>query len=433
MRPEDPGPRHLPRRLDQPRSAERVRRAKLRNRPANAGIGQYAPCALLASGAPQGFQNGPEYLFEPIFLAYGVTGEQSIANATAAGKCSGLEGTGGLWMCSGANACQMGDFFMDGTTNNNVNGMGIAYDFIPPLNAPSNFTVSPGDNSVTIKWDVTAVPEAGYRILCADENGQPIDNGVSVGDVDETSIVNGTIYYTTENLCPDVQTGDGDPGDGDPGDGDPGDGDPGDGDPGDGDPGDGDGDPGPDMGCVQGSEGCDCYDDDTCDAQLTCSAGVCEPIACTPGEIGCICTDAGECDTPATCEGNICVAPSDGITTLDWSYVCTDHLQYTTTEARITGLENGKTYQFVVVAYDLAGNYIQSEVFEGTPVPTSGLWEACEDQGAVCGEAWGCTCDVPGERGAGGLGWLLGGLGFAGLGLGVARRRRRREGAGRRA
>ena len=52
---------------------------------ANAGIGNFAPCAQLTSATPQAFQSGPEYSFDPIFLAYGVVGDQGISVAEPAG------------------------------------------------------------------------------------------------------------------------------------------------------------------------------------------------------------------------------------------------------------------------------------------------------------------------------------------------------------
>jgi len=406
---------------------------------ANAGIGNFAPCAQLTSGAPQSFQTGPEYAFNPIFLAYGVTGDQGISMAQPAGGCDGgVEGQGGLWMCSGVNTCQMGDFFMTGTTNLNVPGSGIRYDFQPPVNPPTDFKISSGDEAVNITWEVTAVPESGYRVLCADENGDPIGSPHAAAlesQRDAVAVMNGTVYYTAGNICPDGVFGDDNYGEGATGDGDgdmtgDGDGDmtttgDGDGDmtttgDGDGDmttTGDGDGD------CEQGLDGCACFDDDTCISDnVLCIDGTCEFQGCTPGELDCACTAEGTCTSPATCEDNICVMPSEGIGSLDWSYVCSPHLGFNNREARIEGLENGKTYQFIVVAYDAAGNPVASEIIEGTPVETRGLWEECEAAGGICGEAWNCTVsDEPR-----GLGWALGGLGLLGLGLLGLRRRRRR-------
>jgi hypothetical protein len=117
--------------------------------------------------------------------------------------------------------------------------------------------------------------------------------------------------------------------------------------------------------------------------------------------------------------------PATGIQTLDWSYICTDHLGYATREARIEGLENGKTYQFIVVAYDKAGNYVASEdVITAQPIPTNGLWDQCEAQGNICGEAWNCS--VSDTRGLGGVLGALGLLGLVGVGALWRGHRRRR-------
>lgn len=162
--------------------------------------------------------------------------------------------------------------------------------------------------------------------------------------------------------------------------------------------------------------------DGTCN-QGTCNADdVCESIACTPGEASCICTAEGTCDAGLDCSGNICTAPTSGIKTLDYAYVCSEHLGFNTTSARIGGLENGKTYTFLVVAYDYAGNPVFGDTIEARPIPTNGLWEQCEAQGDICGQGWTCSVtDQPRQ-----LGWLIGMLGLVGLGGGMLVRRRRR-------
>jgi MYXO-CTERM domain-containing protein len=145
-------------------------------------------------------------------------------------------------------------------------------------------------------------------------------------------------------------------------------------------------------------------------------------LGCIPGESGCICTAEDTCDQGLECSGNVCAAPTTGIQTLDYSYVCSDHLGFNTTSTRISGLENGRTYTFLVVAYDQAGNAVFGETIEARPIPTNGLWEQCEAQGSVCGEGW--TCSVTDEPPK--LGWLFAALGLVGLGGAVALRRRRR-------
>jgi hypothetical protein len=436
----------------------------------------YDLCAQIVSGLPQTFQTNPEYVFDPIWLAYGVQGNnQNIDTAIPVGTCDGGQsGQGGLWMCAGVTNCQQGNFFMSGTYNANIldgnPAAGIAFDYLSPVSPPTDFAASPGDSAVEISWKNLAPGDiAGYRILCADAAGNPIDNGVKFTRPSATSIVNGTIYYTQGNLCPNG------PFDALPG-------------------GDGDGDGDPD--CTPGDAGCECLDEDVCtndvddvcvdglcctlgDNDCTCDAGapmgeecaapgascnaanlcecpdgaedcaciggvgvegtcneglgcndagVCKSgILCPTGSQGCACFDDNTCNVGLECDGasNTCATPTDGIYTLDWSYVCSDHLGFNSTRARVGGLQNGTDYTFLVVAYDRAGNPVYGETVTARPVPTNGLWEQCEAQGNLCGDGWNCSVV---DRGQGG--WLLGGLGlaFGGLGLGlVARRRRRRS------
>lgn len=421
----------------------------------NGGLGQFAPCAQLGSGTPQAFQTGQEYTFSPIFLAWGVTGSQAITEAVADGQCSGIEGESGIWMCSGVNTCSSGTFFMDGTTNFNSPGMGIRYDYQPPVNPPTNFVTSAGDRSVGITWDITATPGAGYRVLCADADGNPVPNAFAdaIANRDELSIMDRTLYYTKNNLCPDGDAfgpdygGEGGTGTGD-GDGDAGTGT---------ETGTGDGDG--DLACTPGTELCECeldlcdeglscdpdlslcvsdscadnpgLDDCPCDAEGSCAddalecneQGICEFLGCTPGEPGCVCAEGDTCTSPSTCVNGFCNVPTTGIESLDWAYVCSEHLGNVTREARIEGLENGQEYTFIVVAYDNAGNAVASETLTATPVETRGLWEECEAQGNICGQGW--SCSVSGEQ-PDGRGWVFSALGLLGLGLGALARRRRR-------
>ena len=65
---------------------------------------QYWPCAKLAAGFPSLFQKGPEYSFDPVFLAWGVNileTPQTLEGAEPAGYCAGPQGNGGIWMCTG--------------------------------------------------------------------------------------------------------------------------------------------------------------------------------------------------------------------------------------------------------------------------------------------------------------------------------------------
>jgi hypothetical protein len=70
-------------------------------------------------------------------------------------------------------------------------------------------------------------------------------------------------------------------------------------------------------------------------------------------------------------------------TTLDPDFTCTGEIKpnATTVSARIDGLNNGQTYQFVLLAIDVSGNAIASPVVLGTPQPTEDLYRRYRDQG----------------------------------------------------
>jgi len=396
------------------------------------GIGTYPLCAQIASGLPQTFQTTAEFSFAPLWLAQGVKGGNQNINdpeVEPSGGCSAQAAQGGLWMCAGLTDCQMGNFFMQGATNLNTEGgtpSGILFDFQPPVSAPSDFSASSGDSAVQISWKNLAPGDlAGYRVLCADADGNPVKSAFSLQRPTPSTIVNGTIYYTKGNLCPGGSFGPGyTPGAGDTGDGETGE----TGDTGEtGETGDADAGDTADTGdvCMDGDVGCPCIDGTTCNDSLTCDNGVCvsDNPDCEPGTPGCVCTADGLCNDPLVCSNDVCSLPSTGIESLNWDYVCSGHLGFNTTSARITGLENGKDYTFLVVAYDKAGNPTFGDTITARPVPTNGLWEQCESQGDICGDGWNCSVtDQPGK-----LGLLFGTLGLLGLGGGLLVRRRRRR------
>lgn len=68
--------------------------------------------------------------------------------------------------------------------------------------------------------------------------------------------------------------------------------------------------------CMQGSAGCECYGNGTCDQGLTCETDLqrCIPENCTPGEDACVCAE-GQCDAPSECNSGICESPGadDGV------------------------------------------------------------------------------------------------------------------------
>jgi hypothetical protein len=394
------------------------------------GVTQYDPCVQVASGLPAVFQNAPEYSFEPLWLAFGVTdvNNQSLGSAESSGTCGGLSGQGGVWMCAGLTECMMGNFFMQGTANNNVppegTPQGVGYDFVPPLTAPTNFNASPGDSAVEISWDATSIADiSGYRLLCADAAGNPLD----IYDYERptaSDLVTGQHYFTRENLCPGGKFGpDYDP--------------------------EVDGWPSDETGTDTGSEtGTDTSGDttdtsgDTTDTSgdTTDTSGDTTDTgtetgtdtgSCMIGELGCLCGEGDTCDAGLECSpqgfcGN--PAAAAGMLSLDWDYVCSGHISASSQSYRVEGLENGVDYQFLLVAYDFAGNPVDVEaanVIMARPVETYGLWEQCEEQGNVCGEPGFCAVVEP-TRSSLVLGLL--GLGLVG-GVPLLLRARRRRAA----
>lgn len=363
------------------------------------GVTQYDPCVLVTSGLPAVFQNAPEFAFSPLWLAVGVTdvNNQSLGSAEASGTCGGLSGQGGVWMCAGLTECMMGSFFMQGTANNNIAAdgtpQGVAYDFVPPLTAPTNFTASPGDSAVEISWDATSIADiSGYRLLCADAEGNPLD----IYDYDPPSaadLVTGQHYFTRENLCPGGVFGpDYDPeAEGWPSEDETGT------------------DTGSETGTDTGDTGTDTTDTgtDTTDAGTDTTDTSTDTgtdtggESCTVGSLGCLCGEGDTCDAGLECSpqgfcGN--PATSAGMLTLDWDYVCSGHISASSQSYRVEGLENGVDYQFLLVAYDFAGNPVEvsaADVITGRPVETYGLWEQCEEQGNVCGEPGFCAVVEP--------------------------------------
>ncbi len=165
--------------------------------------------------------------------------------------------------------------------------------------------------------------------------------------------------------------------------------------------------------------------------QAKCVLATCGDGFIGPGEV----CDEGEengVTKPCTpdCRVNDALSlPTGGIQSLDWSYVCSDHLANTTTNYRVSGLDNSKTYDIMVVAYDLFGNPVPVAYKQGVePRETVDWWELCEKDG-TCGASGFCNISDRVERDGGrtGLG-MLGVFGLIGL-LGVATRTRRRRSA----
>ncbi|MFZ6178334.1 DUF4215 domain-containing protein [Nannocystis pusilla] len=170
-----------------------------------------------------------------------------------------------------------------------------------------------------------------------------------------------------------------------------------------------------------GVEECDdgnTVDDDDC-------ANNCREPACGDNIV-----QAGEeCDNgvnnsdTSSCSGECKFTASPGMLNLDWRYVCTPHISFSTKSYRIDGLENGKEYNFLLVPYDLIGNPAPVDtIVRGIPVETYDLWEQCEEDG-VCGTSGYCNVS---DDSSGGLALFTALAAFGIGGLGVANRRRNR-------
>lgn len=353
-----------------------------------AGVGQVKPCARIVVSSPSTYLLGLNFSFEPIWLADGIVpgGSQDIEEATPAGKCDSGQGDGGIWICienGMVTDCQADEFVIQGTQNENSGDMpqALHYDFSPPTVLPSSFSIQEGDGAIKIEWDQQATGDGnGFRVLCADANGNPLpEHGLS-NPPSLVAVNQGTNYWTQGNLCPD----------------------------------------GPFPDANQ-----DLPDDLPDDTGGTDDGGSTD--GGTAGSSGSSSDDGGSTFIPVTDSGSGSSGgtelPANGIESLDWAYVCTGHLAATARSARIDGLDNDVEYQFLVVAYDAAGNpAVASDVLVGSPRETLDLWEQCEIQGDVCGDGGFCACTAePRRQDAVGL------FALAGVGLvGWARRRRRR-------
>ena len=383
---------------------------------------QIRPCVKLYESIPQHYRNGLDLLFHPVWLARGIDGtDQTVNNAVAYGTCDRGRGDAGIWICVESNGqpdCQAEEFIIRGDRSENVpNGTGgsLSYDFDTPFTTPTNVRVEAGDEAVIVRWTQDAPdPEGGFRVLCSDRDGNPLPGkGFTLRSI--TGLNLGTQYFTEENLCPEgpfseVQMREVDPSQLPP------------------DP-IPDPDPDPDGDDRDPTAGFDAWPDEPVSFQETSGTGDDGETTGTTGDTG-ITGDTGttggtdtDTDTTGGPTGPSAAAVS-ALESLDWAYVCTDHLQFNSSSARVTGLQNEEPYHFLLVAYDRAGNPIAvSDVMTEMPRETFDLWDQCEIAG-VCGTGGYCACQADEPRAMGALGALLGLLVGAG---GVANRRRRRR------
>lgn len=380
--------------------------------------------------------------------------------------------------------CQDNEFIVQGSQNiNATDDMGgsvpLTYDFAGPNITATGFSVVGGDGAIQVSWDNDSTGDTnGFRVLCAELDGSPV-SGKGFSPPNITAENRGTTYYTKDNLCPDgpfsevpvddmpdapipvpETTGSGGGSSG--------------GDDGTGTGGFGLGDA-PDP-LRDHSSCCAAHGEAGCDDEV-CQSIVCETnglASCCDSEWNQTCAESAVRDCVAACgehagsgsttggttsgsmsdtDSTTNVSATDSTTSgsgtatdtdtdsgtatgtgtgggdefadspihsLDWAYVCSDHMPFNASQARITGLENGREYQILVVAYDRAGNPSEaSAVLTAEPRETTDLWEQCEEQGNVCGKGGFCSCTTDQTPADERLLWL--GLGVLGL---VARRRR---------
>jgi hypothetical protein len=382
---------------------------------------QSRPCAKIIDAYTNAYTKSISVKFDPIWLASGIqagTNDQTLGTAVPDKDCSTAQGDGGVWICieNGMQTeCQADEFQVTGTQNINVpmGGMmmGLHFDFLPPQTLPTDFRTSSGDGAVQIEWDILSTGDVnGFRVLCADANGDPLPSkgtdGPSVTDINR-----GTMYWTQQTLCPDGPFGDVF--------------------------GEGGGTTGEDGTTGTSTSTSTTTDGGTGDGGTTGGIDFEDPV----WHGGVPATESGSGSDSATGSGSDSATgseggsgsgsatggeplPSEGILSLDWSYVCSDHKPFNTDSVRIDGLENEEEYQFVVVAYDLAGNPVAaSGVLTATPRETNDLWEQCADQGYICGEGGYCNCTTDPQREHDGR---LALIALVALGAAVRRRRRTR-------
>ncbi len=386
-------------------------------------ISNFGPCVQVYDGPANEYDDGGILIpYEQVWLSSPAAGVNiPISSADPQAPCPDSQtGAGKIWICVDANSdsnCLSDEFVTvttinqsadtgDGTTDPTGGGQGgasdsITYDYLAPQNSLSGFRSNAGDGKVQIAWDRAEVNDiTGYRVLCADQNGDPPKRDEFVNSSTPPTgqaRTNGTLYYTAANLCgEDVVYGSTPT-----------------------DPGTTDGGT-TDGGTTSGDVG-----STTDDGSMTTTGRgffATTGDGSTGGTGGDSTTGTGATTGGGSSDGVACDSTASPLCDLGWEYVCSDHIAASSVTAEVTGLRNEEPYEFLVIAYDRSGNpKIMSSVFTATPVETTDFWERCEEQGDLCGNGGFCHCQS-GDAEQPPV-WLGVGL----LLLGLARRRRIRR------
>jgi len=271
--------------------------------------GQFKRCGQLAAALIPTFTQGMTGLFHPLFLTTGVDptspsrGVADPETALTASCDAEVEGESGLWMCKpGENStagCQPDEFFI--TSPGPQSGIPpLAFDFLPPILPVTDLTVEPGNGSAELHWKVPSAGDIhGFRVLCEEVDGGAAP-GLDFPAPDATEAPDGRSYFTAGNLCGDQ--------------------------------------PFSTLNVVA--------------PPLT------DPNTCGNGvvEAGEACDDGLDNDDDGLCDTGCNLRVSPGLHALDWAHVCSDHVEFSENSVVVDGLDNGKTYNFVLVSYDQAGN-----------------------------------------------------------------------------
>lgn len=144
-------------------------------------------------------------------------------------------------------------------------------------------------------------------------------------------------------------------------------------------------------GCPEGTMGCACYGNGTCDASLECREGACVPVGCTAGSEDCVCVD-GECLGDLACTDGVCTPPSGGTGETGDTGTTTDETGTTDTSTTTDATQTGPNDTSTTDPTDTMGS-------SSVSTDTTTMGGSCDEQGdclgcieceaeAECAEQW---------------------------------------------